>query len=256
METASIWNLSPFNTMFFILCALFGGILWTAARVLRKKEEDVRARVLAGACFVTLAAFFLYKYALSADPDFSRLRAHMGGFSWWNELPLHLCNINMILIPAAVLKRNRTLMSFCFFVGPIGAAMALIMPGPEFSNAPFYLPRMLGFYGTHFMIVIEALSLGTLGFYVPKKEDIPKTIAAFPAIGFAVFLFNVLLRSTGLYDRANYFYTMETEGNGLLEIFWKLIPVPFLYLLPSVAILAAYMYAVTFLYERMKGKTV
>ncbi|MBQ1619814.1 MAG: hypothetical protein II094_02350, partial [Oscillospiraceae bacterium] len=43
----------------------------------------------------------------------------------------------------------------------------------------------------------------------------------------------------------NYFYAVETEGNFLLEIFHKWIPYPFLYLLPGVGILVAYMLVFT-----------
>lgn len=38
---------------------------------------------------------------------------------------------------------------------------------------------------------------------------------------------------------------METEGNFLLEIFHRWIPVPFLYLLPCTLILGVYMLLVT-----------
>ena len=35
----------------------------------------------------------------------------------------------MILIPIAVMKDRRSLMSFCFFLGPLGALMEIMMPG-------------------------------------------------------------------------------------------------------------------------------
>ena len=40
----------------------------------------------------------------------------------------------MILIPIAVLKKSRPLMCFCFFLGPLGALMALLMPGNGFNG--------------------------------------------------------------------------------------------------------------------------
>ena len=61
----------------------------------------------------------------------------------------------------------------------------------------------------------------------------------------AVFCVNLLLRATGLHPKANYFYSVETEGNFLLEIFHRWIPVPFLYLLPSFLILVPYMLVIT-----------
>ena len=55
----------------------------------------------------------------------------------------------------------------------------------------------------------------------------------------------MLLRWSGLHPKANYFFAVETEGNFLLEIFHSWIPVPFLYLLPAIGILAPYMLLVT-----------
>ena len=76
-------------------------------------------------------------------------------------------------------------------------------------------------------------------------------------LALAVFGINILLRTTGLHPKANYFYSVETEGNALLDIFYRLIPVPFLYLLPSILILMAYSGLVTLLFNlvlRLRGK--
>ena len=169
----------------------------------------------------------------------------MGGFNWWGELPLHLCNINMILIPIAVLRRSRPLMCFCFFVAPLGALMALLMPGNGFDGYSLLLPRMLGYYGTHFMIVIEGLAIVCFGLYRPKFRDLPRTVLAALLITLVIFGINMLLRWSGLHPKANYFFSVETEGNFLLEIFYKWIPVPFLYLMPAVLILTPYMALIT-----------
>ena len=45
------------------------------------------------------------------------------GFNIFNELPLHLCNINLFLIPLGVWKRNRSIMGFSFFVAPLGLSL-------------------------------------------------------------------------------------------------------------------------------------
>ena len=72
-----------------------------------------------------------------------------------------------------------------------------------------------------------------------------------------MFLINLLLRWSGLHPKANYFFSVETEGNFLLEIFYRWLPYPFLYLLPSIVILGVYMVLVTFpfaLADRLKKK--
>ena len=235
----------PFNGVFLVTFGLFLAVLILASLLLRGKSGHVKQTVLIAACTVTFIGFFVYKYYLSQDAAFHELTADMGGFNWWGELPLQLCNINMILIPIAVHRRSRPLMAFCFFLGPLGAMMALAMPGNSFGGYSLLLPRMLGYYGTHFMIVIEGLAIAAFGFYRPRFRDLPGTVLACLAIAFGVFLINLFLRWTGLHPRANYFFSVETEGNFLLEIFHRWIPVPFLYLLPCTGILLVYMGAVT-----------
>ena len=235
----------PFNTLFFLVFAVFILLLIAASILLRKKSERTRELVLITACVVTMIGFILYKVSLSRDSEFNIITAGMGGFNWWGELPLQLCNINMILIPIAVLKKSSPLQCFCFFLAPLGALMALVMPGIGFGGYSLLLPRMLGYYGTHFMIVIEGLALVTFGLYRPRFRDLPRAILTAVIIAFCVFMFNMLLRWTGLHPQANYFFSVETEGNFLLDLFHSWIPYPFLYLLPCIGILGVYMVLIT-----------
>ena len=258
METgADFWIVHPFNAVFLLVFAAFLLLLLLASLVLRGKSSRTKQTVLVSACLLTLVGYFLYKYALSLDAEYNVVTADMGGFNWWGELPLHLCNINMLLIPLAVLRKNRPLMCFCFFLGPLGAMMALAMPGTGFGGYSLLLPRMLGYYGTHFMIVIEGLALVTFGLFRPRFRDLPRAVVTALAVALCIFLVNLLLRWTGLHPKANYFYSVETEGNFLLELFHSWIPVPFLYLLPCIGILGAYMRLVTLpfaLADRFRGK--
>ena len=239
------WIMRPFNTLFLIVFAAFLALLVIASLLLRGKSDRAKRTVLVAACLVTFVGYFVYKYLLSLDADYDVITANMGGFNWWGELPLQLCNINMILIPIAVLKKSRPLLCFCFFLGPLGALMALAMPGNGFSGYSLLLPRMLGYYGTHFMIVIEGLAIVCFGLYRPRFRDLPRTVLTALLIAFCVFVINMLLRWSGLHPKANYFFSVETEGNALLELFHSWIPVPFLYLMPCIVILGVYMALIT-----------
>ncbi len=243
------WIMRPFNTLFILVSAAFLLLLAVVSLLLRGKSEKTKQTVLISACILNIIGFVIYKIFLSADTSFNEITANMGGFNWWGELPLQLCNINMVLIPISVLKKNRALMSFSFFIGPLGALMALIMPGNGFEGCSLLLPRMLGYYGTHYMILIEGLALVTFGLYIPRFSDLPRTVLTILLISFAIFLVNMLLRWSTLHSKANYFFSVETEGNFLLEIFHKWIPVPFLYLIPSLGILLPYMIIVTLPFE-------
>ena len=246
---SDFWIMRPLNPLFFAVFGVFLLLLVLAAVLLRGKSETTKGAVLIAACVATLIGFVFYKYFLSIDSDYNVITAGMGGFNWWGELPLQLCNINMIIIPIAVLKKNRSLMCFGFFLGPLGALMALLMPGNGFDGYSLLLPRMLGYYGTHFMVVIEGLALAAFGLFRPKFRDLPKAALAVLVIAFVIFLVNLLLRWTGLHPKANYFFSVETEGNFLLELFHSWLPFPFLYLLPCIVILGVYMLLVTIPFE-------
>ena len=247
--SSDFWIMRPLNPLFLAVFAAFLLLLVLASVLLRGKSVKTRGAVLIAACVVTLIGFVFYKYYLSLDSEYNAITAGMGGFNWWGELPLQLCNINMIIIPIAVLKKNRSLMCFGFFLGPLGALMALLMPGNGFDGYSLLLPRMLGYYGTHFMVVIEGLALASFGLFRPKFRDLPKAALAVLVIAFVIFLLNLLLRWTGLHPKANYFFSVETEGNFLLELFHSWLPFPFLYLLPCIVILGVYMLLVTIPFE-------
>ena len=241
--------LRPLNGVFFGFLGIFLLLLVIAGLALRHTKERTRKTVVVAAGAVGFLCFFAYKYALFADPDYDGLTAAMGGFNWWGEFPLQLCNINMLLIPVAVLANSRPLKSFGFFVGPLGALMAILLPVEGFDGYSILLPRMLGYYGIHCLIIIEALSLAVLGLYRPRFRDLPGTVATLLLIALVIHGVNLLLRFSGLHPRANYFFTMETEGNALLEIFRGWIPIPYLYLLPACVILAVWAALVTLVFR-------
>lgn len=101
---ADFWIMEPFNGLFLGVSGLFLLVLILASLWLRGKSERTKSIVLITECAVALLGFIAYKYYLSLDREFNLITADMGGFNWWGELPLHLCNINMLLIPAAVWK--------------------------------------------------------------------------------------------------------------------------------------------------------
>jgi uncharacterized membrane protein YwaF len=80
----------------------------------------------------------------------------------------------MMLIPIAVATKSRPLMSFGFFMAPLGALMALLSPAVGFDGYSIWLPRMLGFYGTHFMIIIEGLAAYAAANLVLNCKDVAR----------------------------------------------------------------------------------
>ncbi len=239
--------IKPFNVTFLVLLAIF--ILFTVGywALFRKTSEKTRRLAVVGLYVAAFVFYWLYKYWISIDIDYSEItrEAGEGAFSWWKELPLHLCNINLLLVPIAALTGNRYLLSFTFFMAPFGAIMAMAMPGVGFFGYSLFVPRVMGYYVTHMLVLIISPILVLFGLYRPKFKDIPMTLVYAVGISLVVFGINMVLRLTHTEDYANYFYTIDPPAGTPLVLFKKWIPVPFLYCLPVFPVLAGYMALVT-----------
>ena len=249
--------MAPFNVTFNVTTAIFITILVVVSLWIKDKSDELKRNVITVACLLTFVGFFLYKYNLSLDSEYNEIMAFNGGFNWWAELPLHFCNINMLLIPLSLKLNYRPLMSFCFFAAPLAAFMAVAIPAVVFEGYSLLIPRIMGFYLTHFMIVIAGLSIAAFGLYKPKFSDLPRTVLILICISAVIFGFNMILRFTGIYPKANYFFTVSPEKNALLEIFYSWIPCPYFYLIPSIGILGVYMTIVTtgfYIFGKVKRK--
>ncbi|MBQ1877803.1 MAG: YwaF family protein, partial [Erysipelotrichaceae bacterium] len=213
-----------------------------------KFDMSVRKTVLLVIAAAVIVYYFIYKYRLSRDKEYDEMYySKVGGFTWWYELPLHLCNINMFLVPLGLLLDNRYIMGFAFFIGPVGTLMAILMPSASFNNFSILKERMRGYYITHFTILFNCLLLVTAGFYHPEYSDIFPIVIVGILLSFIIFVFNMILRKTGIASKANYFYTVDPEENKILEFFKSKIPYSYLYLIPLFVIFVPYMYLMTFI---------
>ena len=228
--------IEAFNGTYFLLLGLIIAASVVITLLLQKKSEDVRRKVLLGICLLNVFVLIIYKFGLWYGtyglPD-------TYAFEIWAELPLHLCNISLILAPLSIAMRNKNLMGFCFFVSPLGAFFAMSFPSDGFYNASVFAPHMIGYYGTHAIVIIVGMLLVTLGLYSPRFKEIPKLILFIAILSALVFGINVLIfQTTGV--RANYFYTVTPEGISILELFWSWLPIPYLYLSFAMIIFLVY----------------
>lgn len=238
----------PFNAAHLLLLALAAGavvLLWV---LLRGQPERCRSTVLIALCAANIIGFFVYKGFLSRDMQFLQASG-LDRFNWFSELPMQLCNINMFLIPIGILTKRRSLLGFAFFVAPLAALMALVFPEAPFVGYSLWMPRMLGFYVTHILIIVCGLSLVTLGFYRPGFRDIPGIAGTFLLLGIGALAVNFLLRHT-VCPLANYFFVYGGDVDiSVLNLFWKWLPVPFLYEMPALLILVGYMALICLLFS-------
>lgn len=242
------FNIVAFNGVWFVMMGIFAALLIVSSVLLRKASRKTKRWVLAGAFIFTFVAYWAYKVALSLDTSYEVILER--DFSWWAELPLQLCNINIMLIPVACILDNKRLYAFCFFIAPLAAFMAIAFPSAGFHDCSIFLVRNLGFYFTHWMIVIGGIAIASFGLYRPVFRDIPRTYLTLLCISAVVFGFDCLLNYGCGYYFVNYFFALDPEGISILELFYNLVPVPGLYILVTgLTVLTPYILLVTGIFE-------
>ncbi|MCR5066568.1 MAG: YwaF family protein [Erysipelotrichaceae bacterium] len=244
----------PFNKVFWVIVIFLVVFYGALALILRNCTMQVKETVMLVITLCVAAYYFVYKDRLSKDKEYDKLYySQVGGFSWWYELPFHLCNINMFLVPLGIILHNRYLQGFAFFIGPVGAMMAILMPSISFNNTSILKPRMRGYYITHFLITFNCLFLAVIGIYDPRYSDILPIMLVGILLSFIIFLFNMYLRKKKIAIKANYFYTIDPEENKVLQFFHKFIPYSYLYLIPVFILFVPYMLLLTFIYQLLSG---
>ena len=163
-------------------------------------------------------------------------------------LPLHLCSLNALVLPAAVITRSERLGNL-LLLWSLGALFALIANFamaeaviPSWTFAFYYFPHIL-----EFGIPLLLLKLGRLKVSV---RHIPFTIVVTMAAYTLIHLINVslngyaalngLLNSAGTLLQVNYMFSVTPE-NPLLTFFWSIIPYPYWYMYMAVPIIALYL---------------
>jgi uncharacterized membrane protein YwaF len=230
-------SIDPFNVVWWTLLAAIAVVCLLIWLVFRGRSEKLRARVLVLICVFNFLFFWFYKYLLSQDPTFHYDYGGSGGFGTlgggdfniWLELPLQLCNINILLIPLALAIRREGLFAFCFYTAWIGALMAITSPPASFVGGSLFLPHNIGFYGMHTLLIVCGVSLATLGFVRPRQRDVLWTALILAIITCAMHGINTLMRQA-LHVNANYFYTYGSDGSVVLSKLYAILPVPLAYL--------------------------
>ena len=170
----------------------------------------------------------------------------------WNSpieyLPFHMCNINALLIPIALLTRNKKIGNL-LLLWSIGALIALIVnhmaQDYELFKLVFWQYYLSHTFEFGIPILIFALKIIPL-----DPKTIPSTLIVSFFILTGVHLINLGLNNyivkndirdwQGNLIVVNYMFTIYPD-NPALQFFYNLIPIPYFYVLTIFPIFAAYL---------------
>lgn len=210
--------------------AMAAAILGGLYRFLKGKNEKIQTAVLF-VCSCTGLAAIVYNLLRWGSP--------------LEYLPLHLCSINAMLLPVAVLTRSRRLGNL-LLVWCLGALVALIA-NFEMAEAKLFGESFVFYYFPHvFEFGIPVLML-KLGLVRKDPACIGSTLTITMVIYTLVHLCNVVINHfcalAGNGIRVNYMFSID-PSNPLLALFHRLIPHAYWHMYPVIPIVAVYLLAV------------
>ena len=191
-------------------------------------------------------------------------------FRWGQPLlylPLHLCSLNALLIPIAVLTKNKVL-SHLTLVWSLGAALVLIVNTGQ-AHYEMFSEAFRIFYICHTVdVTVPALLFlsGLVKFNIKKAPAvIGATMAAYTAVHFSNLAINsYLLKSASMVSshfrmrkipQVNYMYSLGDEGNAVFALFRKIIPLDYWHMYLIAPIIAAFLFTVHFIIK-LKNKKI
>ncbi len=166
-------------------------------------------------------------------------------------LPLHMCSISAILLPIAVLTRNKYIGNL-MLIWCLGSILALVFNQAqadyEILSATFFI-----YYVPHVLEFAVMLYLFKFGYVKKDYRTIPASIGLTIGIYTVGHFVNIALNkyyivhnvtdSSGAVVESNYMFSM-TPTTPIFELFWKIIPYRYWYMYGAVLVLVLYLGAV------------
>lgn len=144
---------------------------------------------------------------LIADEVFKQVCLDLGDTFTLNYLPLHLCNINIMLIAIHAWRPSKLLGNFLYTICIPATVAALLFPSWE--KLPVLNFMHLHSFTIHILLALYPIVLTVAGDIKPRARDIPKCLALLAVMAAVIYCVNVALGT-------NFFYLMKApKGNPL-----------------------------------------
>ena len=225
--------------------------------------------ILAGA--ITVGLYFVLKNRSDRAKvitlfvlSFSGIAAIVFNLVAWNSpleyLPFHLCSLNAMVLPFAVLTRNKVLNNL-LLLWSLGAVFALIL-NVSVAETMLFSPTFIFYYFPH---VLEfAIPILMFRLKLVKKDarcivsTVGITAASYTVIHFINLWINHYTQTHNIVDSqsnvitVNYMYSLRPE-NPLLDLFHSIIPCPYWYMYLTFVVIVAYLSIIYFVKPRKKN---
>lgn len=170
------------------------------------------------------------------------------------EQMFQVCNFNFILLPLCLIRKNELARQYLFFFSMPSAASTFVAYPSDVANSMWHSIVTLNFWIDHLMVVLVALLMLSARWFKPQTKYIVWVIVCILVYFLACFLANYALNGWQMTGPHNHSYTQNDGDIMVLKPFFKLIPIPFVYLLPIVPIITLLFYLESLCFKKYKIK--
>ena len=210
------------------------------------------AAIIAGIYFALRKASSKVQTLVLGVLSFSGIVAIIYNLAAWGSpleyLPFHMCSILALMLPVAVLTKNKYVGNL-LLVWCLGSILSLIFSdaqaGYEIPSAAFFI-----YYFPHVFEFAVTIYLFAFGYIKKDYKCIPVTVGLTMVIYTVVHLINLALNHycavNNIVDWAgevltfNYMFSMEPTTS-IFFLFWNIIPHPYWYMYCTVVVLVVYL---------------
>jgi len=165
-----------------------------------------------------------------------------------------VCNFNFILIPLALFKRNELARQYLFYFSMPAALSTFVTYPSDVESSMWYSIVTITFWINHLFIALTPILMVASKRFKPHIKYVPKVVVCIMLYFGAAFIANYAFNGWQIVGDSNLSYTMEAGSIMILKPLFKLIPIPYVYLLPLVPALILIYYLVALAFKRYSLK--
>lgn len=189
-----------------------------------------------------LGILFLHLTHYGTTLDFKNLFVQM----------FQVCNFNLILLPLCLIKKNELGRQYLFFFSMPCALSTFVTYVSDVEKSMWYSIVTLNFWLDHLLVVAVPLMMLAARWFKPQVKYVPWVCLCILAYFGCCFLANFAFNGWQINGPHNHSYTMGPGGIMILVPIFKLIPIPFVYLLPILPACALLFYLVALCFKKYK----
>ena len=227
-------------------------MLWGSYGVVHIASLLISAAIIVGLYFVLRKCSERVKTIVLFILSFSGISAIIFNLVTWGSpieyLPFHMCSISAMLLPFAVITRNKVINNL-LLLWCLGALIALVLNQAQ-ANFEIFSWTFFFYYFPHTLEVGIPILMFALGLVKKDVKYIGSTLGLTLYLYTTVHLLNVLLNNyaeannivdwAGNVVKLNYMYSIDPT-NPVLQIMYNLIPHPYWYMLVATPFILLYL---------------